>query len=99
MGAEAFLKYYELYNSYRARKRRHTKTKLQETINEVEQKSKAFAATLSQIASIKPSLSAGLAELSRANHDKNFLVSQLCEQLLLLKNVVTSRKLLNHISQ
>ena len=95
--AEAFLKYYELYNSYRARKRRHTKSKLQEVINEVEQKSKACAATLSQIATIKLSLSAGLAELSRASHDKNLLVSQLCEQLLLLKNVVTSRKLLNDI--
>ena len=95
--AEAFLKYLELYNSYRARKKRQTKTKFQEAIDEVEQKSKACAATLRQIATIKLSLSAGLAELSRESHRKKLLVTQLCEQLLLLKNVVTSRRLLNDL--
>jgi len=45
----------------------------------VEQKSKACAAILWQIATIKLSLSAGLAELSRESHRK-LLVTQLCEQ-------------------
>lgn len=95
--AEAFLKYLELYNCYRARKKRQTKTKFQEAIDEVEQKSKACAATLRQIATIKLSLSAGLAELRRESHRKKLLVTLLCEQLLLLKNVVASRRLLNDL--
>ena len=95
--AEAFLKYFELYNSYKARKKRHTKTKFQEAIVEVEQKSKACAATLRQIATIKLSLSTGLAELSRANHEKKLLVSQLCEQLLFVKECCHRQKLLNDI--
>ena len=95
--AEAFLICLGLCNSYTTRQQRPKKTKLQEAIDQVEQKRKACVETLQQIGSIKLSLSIGLAQLSRATLEKKLLVTRVCEQLILLKNAVTDRKLLSDI--
>ena len=70
---------------------------LQKTIDQVEQKRKVCVETLQQFGSIRLSLSIGLAQLSRATKEQKLLVTQLCEEPILLNNALTDRKLLNDL--